>query len=68
MSHDAAKNIAQVYMGKCQCGHIQAEHGVMTNYPDFENVPRIPGHGGCDVDDCHCPQFTWVAWEGEVEP
>lgn len=58
-----SKDIAQVKLGRCACGHVQLEHGQMTRYPDRENVKLYgEGHGGCDVATCDCPQFTWVGW------
>jgi len=49
-------------IGKCSCGHSQPEHGSPTKYTDRPNQTRIPGHGGCEVGKCKCPQFTWVGW------
>lgn len=55
----------------CRCGHTNEHHHVQTLrnketrevINDLRGKPeQLEGQGPCDVSECDCRKFTWVAF------
>lgn len=58
---------AIVVDARCECGHLQSEHGSHLSRLPNGQMYRQYGHGSCCEKVCECNQFTWVEYVTEIE-
>lgn len=50
---------AEVVASKCECGHLESQHGSQLRDMAKGKKLRLPHDGNCLAGGCKCERFVW---------